>query len=71
MIILSITEVGDQLVIVTDNESRPEFVYPSDKFSDYASLVREINKSISCEAARLAKKAARLGNVLNSFNGDK
>lgn len=63
MTILSFSEEGEYIRIVTDNPGRPVFVYEKDRFATREQLEREIEKSIAHEAARKMRKEIRKENL--------
>lgn len=68
MNIESITERGRMLVVRVRNIER-DFVYPTDKFSNYGQLVSEIQRSILFEERRNTRVNERKSRVLEGFGG--
>ncbi len=60
MKILSYTEVGEYLHVLTDNPGRPVFVYPVHRFGSLGNLQLEIERSISSEQFRSDVIAGRM-----------
>ena len=56
MKILSTKRDGDRIIITTDNEPRPEFVYFFQQFKDGDAILAEMEKSIGAEAKRKKDK---------------
>lgn len=71
MKILSITERGEDIVVLTNNANRPEFVYPIGRFPDLKSLNKEIHKSQMKEAERHAKLLSKKSKLMNDYNKEK
>jgi len=53
--ILEYEEVGNTILVTTDNAARPVFAYPAEKFSRVDDLKKEINRSIAREEKRDAR----------------
>lgn len=60
MNILGYSSDGEYIRVLTDNSSRPEFVYPANRFSSMSALIAEIEKSISHEALRKERVASKV-----------
>ena len=54
--------------VITDNLSRPEFVYPADKFSTMSEVELEIEHSISLEEGRKSKKFGKIDKLTKSID---
>ena len=61
---------NDMIRVITDNLSRPEFVYPSDKFDSMDELRVEIEKSIALEAKRKAVKSEKTDKLAVSLDAE-
>lgn len=60
MRILSYSQEGDYVRVVTDNPGRPEFVYSAYSFPSIASLSLEIERSIARESSRKSDRQSKL-----------
>ena len=68
MKIISVVEEGDYFRVLTDNVSRPEFVYLKSKFANYGALVKEIKESIKLEEKKLKVKKDKIDKVKEEFD---
>ena len=71
MKIKDIVEKNSMIIIKTNNASRPDFVYPIDKFDTLISLEKEINKSRMNEAEKYSKKLFKVNKLKNDFEWKK
>ena len=67
MKIISIKVKDNMIKVTTDNETRAEFVYKSDKFENLEDLTKEIEKSIYTETKHKEKKEKKLSKLIKEL----